>query len=117
MMMNKMLKINEKEKYRHYKGGIYYKLAKAIIVDNFIEHNIGFKIIEEATFEATCEPMLVLSINDKIAVCFKDRESTADEYVEDVVLYVHENDDKIWVRFTKVFNETLGDVKRFTKID
>jgi len=113
-----MLEKNEKEKYRHYKGGIYYKLAKAVIVDDYRGVNVGFKLEGEATFEATCETMLILSINGKLTVCFKDRESTADEYMEDVIIYQSEKDDRIWVRFTKVFYELDEEGnQRFTKID
>ena len=116
--MNNLEK-NENNKYRHYKGGIYYKLAKGIIVDDYREFNIGFKLLGEATFEETCEPMLILMINGKISVCFRDRESDANtEYVEDVILYQSEKDDKIWVRFTEVFNEEVKPgVLRFAKID
>jgi len=117
--LNKMLEIKENEKYQHYKGGIYYKLAECIISDDLRETNSHVKMIEEAVFEATCEPMLILA-DDELGlwVCFKDRESEPNEFLEDVVLYVHENDDKIWVRLEEVFHEEVkAGVKRFTKID
>ena len=121
-----MLEKDENNKYRHYKGGIYYKLEETIITDNYEMNNIGVEVVGEATFEETCEPMLILSFHrgkSKVAVCFKDRESTASEFVEDVVLYQSEKDDKIWVRYTEVFNgyvfNDINDksIKRFTKID
>ena len=114
-----MLEIKENEKYRHYKGGIYYKLAECIISDDLRETNSHVKMIGEAVFEATCEPMLILA-DDELGlwVCFKDRESEPNEFLEDVVLYMSKNDYKIWVRFEEVFHEKVEPgVKRFTKID
>lgn len=119
-----MLEKKEENKYRHYKGGIYYKLAKTIIVDDYREHNPRVKVIGEATFESTCEPMLILSKEHDegtgtLSVCFRDRESDADtEFVEDVILYQAESNGKIWVRFTENFEEDVEPgVKRFTLIE
>ena len=121
-----MLEIEGKDKYKHYKGGVYYKLAETVIGDDYREYNPDVEAIGEATFESTGESMILLlnKRTKEIVPCFKDRDRDAEsEFIEDVVIYQSEKDNKLWVRFTEVFEgyvfNDINDksIKRFTKID
>jgi hypothetical protein len=120
-----MLERNENNKYSHYKGNTYYKLAEPFFVIKQNPDKIRLDIVQMIpfTFESTLESGRVYVTSTGIAfMMFEERQSTIEEQQTNFVLYQSKDTCLYWVRSKDefdgyVFNDINDEsIKRFTKI-
>lgn len=110
----KLLPKSKETRHRHYKGGIYYKLADAILTDKF--EILNTTLVYRGLYESTMEPVdvFVNPTTGNVFVNFKRRRCTREQAETPVVVYQSEESGEVWVRVKtdfEGFNE--HGVKRF----
>lgn len=113
-----LLQKTKENRYRHYKGGIYYILGEGYFDTRYSNLHRKKKFLFEAKYEPTGEIVKIYegeSGDYDFTAVFKDRDCDVDlEFVQDVILYVSEEGGLNWVRLKdefEGFNEQ--GIKRF----
>ena len=103
--------------YRHYKGGLYYKVGEGKFVgydDTLLMDN---NLLTAATYEATGENVLVFDLYGRLWVSFVDKETPEALMEEEVMVYESKKTGLIYVRLKEEFEGLNNDgEKRFTLI-
>lgn len=116
-----LLQKSKENRYRHYKGGIYYKLAEPFVVNAFNEEATNMRVIDEYCFkyETTGDiGTLYITNTGVVFFTFDDRKPTQEEFKLDYVWYESEDTGLYWIRTKEEFEgftEVNGEkIKRFT---